>query len=545
MDYYFVSFFAGFLTVLAPCSIFLLPTIIAGSTAEKDKMRPYVIVFSLALSVLIFSLAVKATSLAFVIPDYVWTYFSGALLFLFGITLIFPEAWEKFAFKCKLYKSQNLLAKSEKHQGTFSAIILGASLGPVFSTCSPTFAILLAVVLPASFFQGFINILLFVLGMIIPFLLIGIGGQKILAKFRFLANPHGFFKKILGAILIIIGIMIFTGTYKDLERFIIEKGYLGPVNLENALLEKRNANDKDSKFNDEISSLVQDKFAEFKTDLSLNSIPFDEILSGGPGKDGIPALTDPKFVPVNGAKLKDEDLGIFVRLGGEERYYPFSIMVWHEIVNDTLGGRSIAVTFCPLCGSAIVFDRNVDGKILDFAVSGFLFESNLLMYDRQTESFWSQVRGEAVVGSYTGTLLERIEMQRLSFGELKNKYPDAQVLSENTGYSRDYGLSPYGDYDENEDLYFPVSVDDRRFPAKEIMLIVPVEKTWAAFPWESLKKKGKASISVQSKELNLALEGSEVFASYDGQNLPSYYEMWFSFAVHHQSDGLIWSPDGE
>lgn len=238
MSYYFVSFFAGFLTVLAPCSLFLLPTILAGSTLKKNKLRPYVITLSLGASVLIFSLAVKATALAFVIPDYVWTYFSGGLLFLFGLTLIFPHQWEKLAFKCRLYKSQNLIFASEKHQGLAGAVLLGASLGPIFSTCSPTFAILLAVILPASFAQGAFNILLFVLGMMIPFLLIGIGGQKVVAKFRFLSNPHGVFKKVLGVILVAVGIMIFTGLYKDLERRLIEAGYLGPVNFEQALLKR-------------------------------------------------------------------------------------------------------------------------------------------------------------------------------------------------------------------------------------------------------------------------------------------------------------------
>ena len=237
MSYWFISFVAGFLTVLAPCSLFLLPTILVGSSSEKDARRPWIVVASLGASVFLFSILIKGTSLALTVSDSIWSLFSGLLLLLFGLSLLFPHAWERCASALSLTKSQALLSKSAEKRGTVGAILLGASLGPVFSTCSPTFAVLLATILPSSFLQGVINIAIFVMGMMIPFLLIGLGGQKVVKRFRFMANPEGWFRKTLGIILVLVGLMVITGFQKKIEQTIIESGYFGPVEFEQTLLE--------------------------------------------------------------------------------------------------------------------------------------------------------------------------------------------------------------------------------------------------------------------------------------------------------------------
>lgn len=240
MSTWFLSFLAGFLTVLAPCSLFLVPTIVVGSSSGKNPLRPWIIVFSLGLSVFLFSLLVKGSSLAFRIPDFVWTWISGLLLGFFGFTLLFPHIWERLVQKFSLGSSQKWLHHGSQKEGPWGALVMGASLGPVFSTCSPTFAVLLAVILPTNFLLGTINIGLFVLGMMIPFLLIGIGGQKVVQKFRFAANPNGWFRKSLGIILLLVGLMVITGYQKTIEKTVLEKGYLGPIGLEKDLKEKLN-----------------------------------------------------------------------------------------------------------------------------------------------------------------------------------------------------------------------------------------------------------------------------------------------------------------
>ena len=185
-----------------------------------------------------------------------------------------------------------------------------------------------------------------------------------------------------------------------------------------------------------------------KTDFSRTSIDFSEILSGGPPKDGIPAIDDPKFVAVNAAEdLVDSDPVIGVAINGEARAYPLEILIWHEIVNDELNGVPVSVTFCPLCNAGIVFDRRLDGVVLDFGTTGKLRNSDLVMYDRQTESWWQQFTGEAIVGQLTGKMLEMLPARMESFRRFAQRHPDGTVLVPTNAGMRSYGINPYAGYD--------------------------------------------------------------------------------------------------
>ncbi len=231
MELLIPSFFAGILTVLAPCVIALLPVILGGSLGAKDPLRPIIIVGSLGISVIIFTLLLKASTVLIGIPQSFWSYFSGGLILIFGITMAFPRIWNFIAFKLHLHKSDSLLEKNSS-----SAVLLGASLGPVFTTCSPTYALILAVVLPQNFTVGLINLLVYTVGMLIPLLIIGYGGQRITQKLKWAVNPNGIFKRLLGALLILTGLMIFTGYDKVLEAKILDTGYTGPINIEKQLI---------------------------------------------------------------------------------------------------------------------------------------------------------------------------------------------------------------------------------------------------------------------------------------------------------------------
>ena len=282
------------------------------------------------------------------------------------------------------------------------------------------------------------------------------------------------------------------------------------------------------------------------TDTSITSIPMDLILDGGPGKDGIPALTDPEFVSSEKARafLDGEDEGIVVSSGGVSKFYPFSILVWHEIVNDFVGTKPFVITFCPLCGSSIVFETPVgeDGERDIFGVSGKLYESNLLMYDQKTESLWSQILGEAVVGERTGEELEVASSKRLTFNQALESFPEVQVLSEETGFRRNYGSSPYGNYEENEQLYFPVQVDDERFNAKALMYIVNFNETSVAFHYDNLREVGEAQLKVGEEVIRAEFsDGAVEVTDPNGEQIPGYFAMWFSWATHHQDDGVVWS----
>jgi len=186
------------------------------------------------------------------------------------------------------------------------------------------------------------------------------------------------------------------------------------------------------------------------TDFSKTSVDFSEIISGGPPKDGIPSIDSPKFAKAG--TLTDADLAatepvISIRVGGHMRAYPLRILTWHEIVNDTVGDLPITVTYCPLCNSSIVFDRRIDGKLLDFGTTGKLRNSDMVMYDRQTESWWQQFIGQGIVGEMTGRQLTILPSRLESFGSFVARAPQGDVLVANNPGMRNYGTNPYAGYD--------------------------------------------------------------------------------------------------
>jgi thiol-disulfide isomerase/thioredoxin len=283
-----------------------------------------------------------------------------------------------------------------------------------------------------------------------------------------------------------------------------------------------------------------------RTNMSKHSIDLTQVLDGGPGKDGIPALTNPKFTSIGSADrtITDTTDGILITVDTSTKFYPYNILVWHEVVNDVVGGKPLVITFCPLCGSAIVYDAAVDGKTETFGVSGKLYESNLLMYDTMTESLWSQVQGEAVVGDKTGTRLALYPSQVVSFKTVRERYPQAHILSTDTGYHRDYSVYPYGNYGSTDDLYFPVSVTDTRLPAKEILHIVNYNGHSIAFKVKDLQPGVVATVDVAGTKITARIKEGEIkVTTPDGKELPSYTSMWFAWVVYHQKDGIVWTAE--
>ena len=178
--------------------------------------------------------------------------------------------------------------------------------------------------------------------------------------------------------------------------------------------------------------------------------PYELLLSGGVPQDGIPAITVPQFVTIEEADewLQPEEPVILVERGEQARAYPIQILIWHEIVNDEIGSVPVVVTYCPLCNTAIAFERTVEGEVLDFGTTGRLRYSNLIMYDRQTESWWQQGTGEAIAGEYTGERLTFLPAFIIGWEAFKEAYPEGRVLSRDTGHSRSYGSNPYPGYDD-------------------------------------------------------------------------------------------------
>jgi hypothetical protein len=215
------------------------------------------------------------------------------------------------------------------------------------------------------------------------------------------------------------------------------------------------------------------------TDFSTCTIPLDEIMSGGPGKDGIPAIDDVVIRAVGEAKeLADSEPVISITINGQSRAWPLRYLIWHEIANDNLGGIPIAVTYCPLCNAAIIFDRRVGEEVLDFGTTGNLRKSDLVMYDRQTESWWQQFSGEAIIGSRSGQMLTRLASRLEDWRSFKARNPNGTVMGVDNQGLRPYGANPYRDYDTSA---FPILYDGKVPEGiKPLARVVVVEgKAWA------------------------------------------------------------------
>jgi cytochrome c biogenesis protein CcdA len=241
MTLFLISFLAGVLTILAPCSITLLPIIIGGSSSTKSKIKPLIIVLSLAFSIIIFTLLLKGTSLLIDVEPRFWQIFSGLILLIFGLFSLFPNLWDFINVKLGFSKnSDQLLDKAVEDESWFGPVLLGFSLGPVFNGCSPTYAILVATILPQSFFEGLINLFAYVIGLSFVLLIIGYAGQGVVKKLRWAANPNGWFKKTIGILIILVGLMIIFGIDKQLETWFLQNNNLNNlINFEYDLLETR------------------------------------------------------------------------------------------------------------------------------------------------------------------------------------------------------------------------------------------------------------------------------------------------------------------
>lgn len=225
------------------------------------------------------------------------------------------------------------------------------------------------------------------------------------------------------------------------------------------------------------------------TDFSLRTVPLKQFSGGGPPKDGIPAVDRPNFESISeGNKwMEDQEPVQAVSINGESKAYPQKILIWHEIVNDVAGDEPISITYCPLCNTSFVYSRKLDGRILDFGTTGLLRFSNLVMYDRQTESWWQEATGEAIVGQLAGSRLEALPFNVVAWRDYKENFPQGKVLSRNTGYDRDYGINPYVRYDSSEPFLYH-GPEDKRLRATERVLGISIRGQSLAIPYPALEK---------------------------------------------------------
>jgi len=271
-------------------------------------------------------------------------------------------------------------------------------------------------------------------------------------------------------------------------------------------------------------------------------IPEAEIFSGGPPKDGIPSLDHPKFVKVAQAHfLRDEDQVLALKRNGIAKAYPLRILNWHEIVNDRFGDEGVIITYCPLCGSGTASEAKVAGKFLQFGVSGLLYNSDVLMYDRQTQSLWSQILSQAVTGPMKGTLLPAVAVTHTTWADWRNRHPDTLVLDTNTGFNRNYQANPYDGYERESSIMFPVRFRSEGYHPKEQVLGLVLDGEAKAYPFVELAKgSGEVNDVLAGKNIRVRYshnyKSAEVFDA-EGNALPGITLFWFAwYAFHPQTD---------
>lgn len=272
----------------------------------------------------------------------------------------------------------------------------------------------------------------------------------------------------------------------------------------------------------------------------------DEIVSGGPPRDGIPAIDRPRFVPAERARfLKPADRVLGLALGGEVRAYPIAILNWHEIVNDRIAGHAVAITFCPLCGTGMAFDAKVAGRARRFGVSGLLYNSDVLLYDRESESLWSQIMGKAVSGPLKGEPLAPIPLAHTTWGDWRRRHPDTVVLSTDTGYVRDYRRDPYAGYADSPAVTFPTGAVDRRYHPKERVLGVEIGDVAKAYPFPELERAGgTVTDTLAGRALTITFDAAHQTARVlDGdREIPSVIAFWFAWYAFHPEGAVFTAP---
>ncbi len=278
-------------------------------------------------------------------------------------------------------------------------------------------------------------------------------------------------------------------------------------------------------------------------------LPEWDVIAAGPGRDGIPAIDEPIFSEARHARqLKSEEQVLGVVVNGQAKAYPMRILALHEIVNDNFGNTAVVVTYSPLCGGGSAYKSEGRYEDWQFGVSGLLYNNNLLMFDRQTESLWSQLLGRAVSGPAVGQQLERVACVATTWGEWSERYPQSLVLTTQTGFSRNYEVNPYEQYAGNDRLMFPLNHTDKRLPLKQRVLGVEVNGQYKAYPYSLLAGTEnfmlEDNVNGQAITIEFVPESQTAYATDElGNLLPTMSVYWFAWSAFHP-ETAIHAPSG-
>jgi hypothetical protein len=273
-------------------------------------------------------------------------------------------------------------------------------------------------------------------------------------------------------------------------------------------------------------------------DLSNSLIPIDKILSGGPDRDGIPSIDHPKFLkPPERIILQSGDRILGITYQGISKAYPIKILNHHEIVNDQFADEPVVITYCPLCGSGIAYSAKLAGKTLHFGVSGLLYNSDVLLFDRETESLWSQLMNKAISGAMRGKRLLPLAITHTTWEDWHNRFPNTLGLSKDTGYYRDYTKNPYKNYHLDKKIWFPIEQQSMRYHPKEMVLGIEIDGYFKAYAFSELAKaKSEIKDQLAGKYYSVHYNPWHQTASVtdnNGNEIPTVMTFWFAWYGFH------------
>jgi len=545
-----IAFISGVLTVFSPCVLPILPIILA-SGIDGNTRRIKGMIAGLVVSFTIASLLLATLVRVLGIPADTVRLFAVGLLVIFGLSMVFPTVWEKtqgwIERHWRFQPSQN------KNSGFGDGFITGVSLGIVWTPCiGPVVAAVATLAAVSSFSLSAVFIALaYALGTGVPLYFVAKGGSQVSQKLSFVKSQNQKIRQIFGLIILATALFIWSGTDRALQSWTLNNlpeswtqittTFENSVNVDSQL-EKLKGNNQVQKANPG-KTVIRD--VDLQNDFTGATIAKADLLQGCFGKDCIPSIDNPTFESVQKADtwLTPDDRIFALNFNGVVRAYPQRIMNWHEIVNDDVNSTPIAITFCPLCGSALAFERKVDGVITEFGVSGKLHNSDLVMYDRYEGNLWQQITGEAIVGpaARRNETLVKVPITTVEWSQWKTEHPETEVLSRDTGFTRNYDQYPYGTYEENDELIFGVKGLDTSLQIKTPVYGIEVEGLSKAYP-ETVFDEDK-TISDQLGDISLSLkkdaDGDILITRIDtGEQITPIRLFWFAWAAFHPNTEL-------
>jgi len=553
-----IAFISGVLTVFSPCVLPILPIILASGIDGNTK-RIKGMITGLVVSFTIASLLLATLVRVLGIPADTVRLFAVGLLIVFGLSLVLPKLWERA--QAWIEKYWRFQPSQNKNSGFGGGFITGVSLGVVWTPCiGPVVAAVATLAAVSSFSLSAVFIALaYALGTGVPLYFIAKGGSRMSQKLSFVKKENQKIRQIFGLIILATALFIWSGTDRALQAWTLNNlpeswtqittTFENSVNVDSQL-EKLKGNNQVTKALRQSSeqanpgeTVISD--VDLQNDFTGAKIAKADLLQGCFGKDCIPSIDNPTFESAQEADtwLAPDDRIFALDFNGVVRAYPQRIMNWHEIVNDEVNGAPIAITFCPLCGSALAFERTVDGVITEFGVSGKLHNSDLVMYDRYEGNLWQQITGEAIIGpaARRNEELTKVPIITVPWSQWKTEHPDTQVLSRNTGYTRNYDQYPYGTYEENDELIFGVKGLDTSLQIKTPVYGIEVDGLSKAYP-EAVFDEDKA-ISDQLGDIPLSLkkdaDGDILITRIDtGEQITPIRLFWFAWAAFHPNTEL-------